>query len=391
MKILHVIGGFTWSYGGSARVVYDISRKLAEKNHEVTIFTTDLGLNSSNTANHIHFQEHDVEVRYFQCLNHWLAHKMNLIISPQMHSELKKEVKNFDLVHLHNFRGIPNYYVWSEARKAHVPYILQADGSTPLIIGEQGPLTTFSKMLYDTLIGCKIFKNADKLIAISQEEKKQYLDLLANNDKISLIYMGLDIGFFENLPDKGMFKNKYNLNRKIILYLGRIHSSKGIEYLIKAFHSLREESEDLTLVIIGPDDGYKATLLKLRSKLNLEDDVLFLDFIDEKDKLGAYVDAEVFIHTVMYMGGVGITPLESILCGTPVIVTDECGEVIKEADCGYLVRYGDVYDLLNKIKHVLGNTKEANKKVLNGQEYIKNNLGYDQVVNKFEKLYRELL
>jgi len=41
------------------------------------------------------------------------------------------------------------------------------------------------------------------------------------------------------------------------------------------------------------------------------------------------------------------TPFEALLCGTPVIVTDDCGcgEIIKEAGCGYLVRYGDVTGL----------------------------------------------
>lgn len=46
------------------------------------------------------------------------------------------------------------------------------------------------------------------------------------------------------------------------------------------------------------------------------------------------------MHTVQYMGGVGLTPLEAILCGTSVIVTEECREVVKKANCGYLVKHG---------------------------------------------------
>jgi glycosyltransferase involved in cell wall biosynthesis len=177
----------------------------------------------------------------------------------------------------------------------------------------------------------------------------------------------------------------------MILYLGRIHKSKGIDFVITGFSNLINEISDVIFVIAGSDDGYKAELEKLIEKLNLSDKVKFTGFVDEKDKISTYVDADLFVHTVRYMGGVGLTPLEAILCNTPVIVTEECGEVIKEANCGYLVEYGDVNDLKEKMKRVIENPEEGKEMVERGKKYIGENLTWDKVVRRVEVVYEDCI
>jgi glycosyltransferase involved in cell wall biosynthesis len=111
--------------------------------------------------------------------------------------------------------------------------------------------------------------------------------------------------------------------------------------------------------------------------------------MDEKDKISAYVDADIFMHTVRYMGGVGLAPLEAILCDTPVIVTEECGEVVKEVNCGYIVIYGAINDLKEKIKYALENPEEGEEMVGRGKKYINDTLTWDNVVEKVLKIYSE--
>ncbi len=113
--------------------------------------------------------------------------------------------------------------------------------------------------------------------------------------------------------------------------------------------------------------------------------------LSEENKLSAYLDSDLFIHTVKYMGGVGIAPLEAILCGTPVIVTDGCGEVIKKASCGYLVKYGDIDDLKEKMKYVLENQENAKELVERGKRYIMENLTWDKVVERVIEVYLEAM
>lgn len=297
---------------------------------------------------------------------------------------LKKEIRNFDIVHTHDARSYQNILVHHYAKKYKIPYILQPHGSTPRVIAKRR-----LKWVYDVIFGYRIFKDADKVIAVSKEEAEYDKQMGANDEKISVVYNGMDIESFKKLPELGIFKKKYGIDGTMILYLGRIHKSKGIDFLINAFSKLIKEINEAVLVIAGSDDGYKAELEGLIKKLNLNDKIGFTGFVDENDKISAYVDADLFVHAVRYMGGVGLTPLEAILCNTPVIVTEECGEVIEETNCGYIVKYGAINDLKEKIKYVLKNPEEGEEMIGRGKKYINDTLTWDNVVEKVLKIYSE--
>ena len=102
--------------------------------------------------------------------------------------------------------------------------------------------------------------------------------------KIEIISNGIDLSEYGDLPPKGCFKKKFNLSedRKIILYLGRIHKIKGIDFLIKAFAHLINEMNfrDAVLVIAGPDDGYLNETKFLAQDLGILNSILFTSPID---------------------------------------------------------------------------------------------------------------
>jgi glycosyltransferase involved in cell wall biosynthesis len=86
-------------------------------------------------------------------------------------------------------------------------------------------------------------------------------------------------------------------------------------------------------------------------------------------------------------------PFEAIICGTPVIVTDDCGcgELVREANCGYLVKYGDVNDLEEKMKWAIENPKEGGKLADVGRKYIKDNLAWNNVIRQVERVYESCI
>ena len=375
MKILQVISYFTPKRGGDINVCYNLSKQLVKQNHEVTIITTDFEFDEEYAKT---LKEVGVKVIPFHCI----ANIKLFLISPSMRKWLRDNIKNFDVVHLHDFRSYQNSVVYKYTKKYGIPYVLQAHGSTPRMIKKKR-----LKWLFDVAFGYKILKDADRVIAVSKEEAEYDKQMGANDGKVSVIYNGMDIESFKTLPIYGKFKKEFGINGKMILYLGRINKSKGIDFVIKAFSKLVGEVNNIILVIAGSDDGYKPELEKLIQKLDLNDKIKFTGFVDEKDKISAYVDADVFVHTVRYMGGVGLTPLEAILSGTPVIVTDECGEVIKEMNAGYLVEYEDVNALKEKMKSVIENPGEGKEMVERGKRYIRENFMWDEVVRKVEEIY----
>jgi glycosyltransferase involved in cell wall biosynthesis len=377
MKILQVIPFFSASFGGSVIVPYHLSKWLTKKGHEVTIVTTDYNYDPDFACSLEY-----VEVIPFQMV----AHLGFFLFSPDLKKWMQSNILSYDIVHLHNFRSYQNNIVCKYALKRNIPYIVQPHGSLLRIVEKQG-----LKKLYDMVWGNDILKHAQKIIAVSHNEVQQFQQAGIPDDKISLIPNGINLISVTGLPPPGQFREQYKIReRHLILYVGRIHKIKGIDFLIQAFHTFIKSwnGDDTALVIVGPDDGSRQVLENLVEQLKISDRVIFIDYISS---LGtAYQDADVLVYPSVYEI-FGLVPFEALLYGTPVIVTEDCGcgEIIREAGCGYLVRYGDVTGLSEMIRYVLEHPEENKKMVQAGQQYIEENLSWENIVIQVERMYKQ--
>ncbi len=382
MKILQVIPYFAPKFGGTVNVLHNLTRELAKLNHEITIITTDFFFDQE-FANMI--KSPNIQIIPF----HSHVNICMFLYSPSMKKWLKKNLKNFDIIHMHDFRSYQNAIVCSFSIKYNIPYILQAHGSVLPFFERQG-----LKKIFDIFFGNYILKNATKCIAVSRREKQQYLQMGILDKDIEIIYNGIDLVPLHKKSDRGIFRGRYGINdnTKLILYLGRIHKSKGIDFLINSFYSYLTLNSNSLLVIIGPDAGYYKKLRRLIDKLGINNKVLFLGPMYGNDKNEALLDSDILI----YPGSIeifGLVPFEAIMCGTPVIVTNNCGcgEIIKEIECGYHVQYNDISDLSQKINYVLENAIENKEKIQKGQQYVMNHLNPEKYVENIVKLYQTII
>ena len=104
-------------------------------------------------------------------------------------------------------------------------------------------------------------------------------------ERIEIVPNGIDLFEYTSRPPKGFFKIKFQIadDERIVLYLGRLHKSKGLDLLIHAFSIVLGNASNVRLVLVGPDDGYAKTLLGLISELKIEENVLLTGFIPKKD------------------------------------------------------------------------------------------------------------
>ncbi len=374
MKILHVIPFFTPSLGGSVIVPYYLSHWLTKAGHEITIITTSHKYNPGYAQSLT-----NVEVVPFNCIA-----KLGLFLyTPEMKGWLKLNISQYDVIHLHNFRSYQNNVVCKYAREFGVPYIVQPHGSLPRIVEKKG-----LKQLYDFAWGNDILNYASKIVAVSRSEVEQFRQFGIPDEKIAVIPNAINYISPTSLPPAGQFREQYDIHEKhIILYAGRVHKIKGIDFLIRAFSSFIRSGagDDAVLVIAGADDGHQSTLEDLVKQLDLSDKVRFIGFMSPLTP--TYQDADVLVYPSVYEI-FGLVPFEALLCGTPVIVTDDCGcgEIIKEAGCGYLVRYGDVAGLSEALKLALDPDVNA-RMVEAGRQYIGENLAWGSVVKQMEEMY----
>ena len=384
MRILQAFDFFSPLHGGgTVDILYRLSKSLKRRGHEVVIYTSDFELDRG----YIDSLE-GVKVYPFHS---WL-NLSGIYFTPGMIAEAREKLKDFDIIHLHCYRSLQNIILHHYARKYGVPYIVDAHGSTLRIAeGKKGP-KRFLKWLFDIAFGYRILRDAGKVVAETEVGINEYKKLGVSPDKIVLIHPPLDIEEFSKLPPRGLFRSKYSIKeRYMILFLGRIHWVKGIDFLVESFHQLVQQRSDVILVIVGPDDGYKPALIKLIDRLNLSDKVAFTGFLGGEEKLSALVDADILVQPSLYEQGARPS-LEAILCNTPVIVSKNtgAGEEVKKIDAGWLVEYGNKSELRDTIQYILDNPEEAQKKTQKAKEYIKENLSLARQTEKFEKLYADL-
>ncbi|MGV8108426.1 glycosyltransferase [Methanospirillum sp.] len=374
--------------GGVVKVVYELSKELIKRGHHVTVITTDGCTQRLEVKKNCEVDVEGVKIWYFRNISNSLRIKFKLATPYLLPFYLKKNIQRYDIIHIHEPRTIIALFSSYYAKKKGIPYIVQPHGSLTPNCGKMN-----LKKIFDIVWGNDILKHAKKIIAVSQSEVDQFRQIGIPNEMISVIPNGLYMTPFNNLPIKGQFRAQFGIREKhIILYQGRIHKRKGIDFLIHAFYLFLQtwNGGDIILVIAGPDDGYLKVLENLVNRYGITDKIIFADYLPSVDI--AYIDADILIYPST-LEIFGLVPFEALIHGTPVIVTDGCGcgEIIRKADCGYLVCYGDLTGLAKIIRYALEHPEENAKKVQAGQKFIKENLVWDKIEMQMEKLYARFI
>ena len=377
MKILQVIPYFNPKMGGDVDVCYNISKQLVKNGHNVTILTTNYNIDNTYSKP---LEKFGVNIVPINCI----ANIASFLYSPSMKKWLKTNLKSFDVIHLHTFRAYQNNIIRKYSVKFGVPYIVQAHGSVLPFFSKIG-----LKKIYDKFEGNAILKNSATCIAITETEAKDYIKMGVNENKIKIVPNGIDLEEYASLPKPGIFRNKYDISKKekIVLYLGRIHESKGLEMLVDAFSIAAKEIESLKFVLIGPDAGYRNQLENQIETLGLKNKVLFTGFVSKEEKLSALVDADVFVTP--RFSGFPITFLEACACGTPIITTNN-GDRLDwiHNKVGYVVKY-DANALADATSRLLKNSNLGKEFGGNGFQLTYTKFNWGHILHVLEKIYAQ--
>jgi glycosyltransferase involved in cell wall biosynthesis len=372
MKVLQVIPRFNPSLGGGVDVVYNISKQLALRGHDVTVATTDY-LFDADYARTI--EDLGVEVIPFRHLFNYCLY----IPSPDLKAWCKAHISDFDIVHLNGTRSYQNSVVMNHAVKSGVPIVLQAHGSIMRIVERKG-----IKWLYDQVWGDKLLTNASAFIALSHSEAEAHQRMGVAKEKIHVLPNGVDLEKFKDLPKKGEFRGRYSIkaDEKVVLYLGRLHKSKGVDLLVEAFKILESRLNNVTLVIVGPDGGIKGALQERVEKYGINDKVIFTGLVPEQEKYAAFIDSDVFVTPKFY--GFPITFAESCACGLPIVTTNE-GDCLEWIDnsVGYISGYTPA-QMSDAILKVLVNDENRGRLGRNAREMVIKALNWNWIAEQVE-------
>ncbi len=376
MNILHVIPYFNPKRGGDVNVCYNLTKQLSNQGHNVTVYTTDFEYDESLSDS-----LPNVEVIPFPCVFNFKL----FLYSPKMKKHLKKKIKEFDIIHLHDFRTYQNILVHNYSLKNKIPYIIQAHGDIPIIIEKHN-----LKRIYDTIWGKKILKDAAKAIGLTKSEAKFYQKYDVEQGNIEIIPNGIEIQEYKNIKI-GDFKNKFSIkdNEKIVLYIGRIHKSKGLDLLIDSFLELTKKMDNIKLVCVGPDNGYQTFLKEKIISVHKENKVLFTGYVSDETKNMAYLDSNIFVTPRFY--GFPVTFIEAMSQRLPIITTNN-GDNIDwiSGNVGLVVDYRreSLTDAMFKILNDEDTQIKYGKK---GKRLVDDRFTWDKIITNIENLYQQCL
>ena len=226
----------------------------------------------------------------------------------------------------------------------------------------------------------ELLHSMDKIICLSNHSSDLlHQDYRIEKEKMVIICNGLtDRKSIQDEKDKQALRRKYYIpDIPIILFVGRLDNSKGIGYLIKAFHGVLEKFPDCRLMIAG--NGHYDTYLHEAKDICTK--VTFFGFLDKQELRELYQIADIGV-TPSFFETFGYVAVEMMMYGLPIVATATSGlnEVVDDS-CGLkipIIAYPDKVEidanvLAEKILYLLQNPTEARRLGKNARErYLKN-------------------
>jgi glycosyltransferase involved in cell wall biosynthesis len=160
--------------------------------------------------------------------------------------------------------------------------------------------------------------------------------------------------------------------------------------LARAFAAL--PGGDAMLVVAGNALGAGDALDREAARLGLGPRFCRVGLLRAEDRLSALADADVVVYPSQHEV-FGLVPLEAILCGTPVVVSDDsgCGEIVSQVGGGLVTRQGDAGMLSAAIGTVLADPGRWRGEAVAAQAKVRARFAAPAIGERHEALYRELL
>lgn len=199
-----------------------------------------------------------------------------------------------------------------------------------------------ARMLCDSVRLC--VKRADALIVPYQVTKDELVSSLgAAPEKVHVVNYGVDHESYYVRPEIPRLP-------RTVLYVGAVSRAKGVEVLLRAFAQVKASAPDAQLVVAGKPSADQPALEQLVQELGVAD-VTFSGFVAEKELPERYAAATVMVFPSHY--GFGLSTLEAMACGTPVVGVRTLDAPEFFADAGLLAEPNDPASLAACLLKVL--------------------------------------
>jgi glycosyltransferase involved in cell wall biosynthesis len=358
-----------WEYGGTPRAAFELAQGVAARGHEVCVLTT--GPASATKL------VDGTRIVYCRNISDYLAHRHRLFLPIGFRIELRQNVQNCDILHIHEFRSTVTVHAARMARERSIPYMISLHGGLPHL-GK-----AFAKRVFDGLWGKSILDHAAHVLVLSPKEKAAALAFGVEESRIRYLPNAIDVLGYGAMPSPDLFRKRWNLSAaKMILFLGRLNYIKGIDVLIEAFISLRREREDIQLVLAGPDDG-------AARKIPNHSGIRITGYLDQQAKLEAFAAADVVVLPSRSEAS-PVVLFEALLCRRPAIVSSACELPMLQPEAHGVLQFESLNtrELRDKLLFALTDAHLSDNAAV-GHNFVLREFSPKVVAEKAERIYEE--
>lgn len=378
--------------GGQIRS-YNLLKKLSKK-HEITLFALIKNKDEEKYISELEKYCHKVKVfkrseKPFTIKNIFKTAFSSfpfLVIrnqAPTIIDAIKKELlaENYDLVHAETFYMMPNL------PESKIPTILVEQ--TIEYLGYENYAKKAPKLINNilSLDVDKIrkwekhyWRKADRLIVMSEDDKKFIAKELGDNSKISVVANGVDTAWFEEK------KGKLN-DHPTILSVGTfkwLPNQEAVDFLVeKVWPEIKKKIKNAELLIVGNAPTEKVINYGRKDKqINVAGRV--------EDIRDAFKKSHVLLAPVFSGKGTRYKILEAMACGTPVVASKIAIEGLNIKDGVHVLTSNKASDMASLTAKVITDKKLWQKLSKNGKDFVSNNYDWKLISKKLDKIYQEI-
>lgn len=378
---------------GTAKQSLELARILRKFGNHVTFYTFAYHKNSS-------FPEFkDFELKY--CINveksfisifikngallETIFLYVALLMVPWFRSLFKRD--KIDIYNPHDWFGI-----WAIGKTSNNSKIIANINDVPN--RDRRDFVTKVKLFIDR----KKAINIDQILVLDEINRNKVIKWLGiGKEKISIVRSGIDLKKYKNFKQTTDLKKIFNLSKNDFIFscANLLALNRRYEDVIEALYILRKEYELIFHVVILSrldfDSDYADYLMKLVKKRRLDDQVHFIDkFFTDYERM-MYIkssDALIFPNSPQTWG---LTVLEAMALGVPVIVSDGSGvsEVLHNGKDSIIYKSRNVDELVQKMMFVVNSPKKMALIKKTAKEYVLNSFTWEKFGKKVEKIMHD--
>ena len=293
---------------------------------------------------------------------------------------LKTKISKFDLIHIHELWSMKTIKLTYLAEKLGIPYLFTFHG---VLNNWSLKKNNFLKKIFLQIFKKQILLKSSAFHFLNELELLEAKEIYQKfNKKTFILQNGIKLNNNKNLKEIINISN-HKTNFLNLLFLGRIHSKKGLIPLIDAMKLAKEEKFNVNLNIVGPESSHCDYLKTVVKKYKIENSVKFLPAVYEMSEKKILFNKNDYFILPSYDEADSVAVKEALSNNLPIIVTKECKiQYVEKEEIGYLISHNP-RDILKKLINIKNNSNLYSTLQQNSSQYAHQNFDIFKITERY--------